>query len=125
MAVFVENRFHTVMQKSILPILTSRLKIRELTGDDLEPVFDTLRPETSGGRVFEKKTISEAERWLQNRMAEQTELGYSIWGIEKENADLVGVCGLIPWKPVPMMCYAVRIGYQGNGYGTEAAKAVL
>ena len=35
-------------------------------GPKSESVFDTLRPETSGGRVFEKKTISEAERWLHN-----------------------------------------------------------
>ena len=125
MAVFVRKRIQTLMLQSLVPIHTSRLSIRELADDDLEPVFDTLRPETSGGRVFEKKTISEAERWLHNRMAEQSELGYSIWGIENENADFVGVCGLIPWKPVPMICYAVRNCHQGNGYGTEAARAVL
>ena len=125
MSGLVRKGVQTLMLRSLVPIFTSRLRIRELTSDDLEPVFDTLRPETSGGRVFEKKTISDAERWLHNRMAEQSELGYSIWGIQKENADLVGVCGLIPWKPVPMICYAVRVYYQGNGYGTEAARAVL
>lgn len=113
------------MPQILLPITTARLKIRQLLDSDLDPVFDTLRPETSRGRVFEKKTISAAERWLQNRIAEHSELGYSIWGIETRKTELVGVCGLIPWEPVPMICYAVRKKFQGNGYGTEAAKAVM
>ncbi|WP_342075229.1 GNAT family N-acetyltransferase [Yoonia sp. SS1-5] len=113
------------MQRQLLPIFTSRLVIRQLFKADLKPVFDTLRPETSGGRIFEKKTLAEAERWLCNRMAEHTELGYSIWAIETRQADFVGLCGLIPWEPVPMICYAVRKQFQGNGYGTEAAKAVI
>lgn len=119
------KRLRTDMPRPLVPIITSRLKVRELSKDDLEPVFDTLRPETLGGRVFEKTTVSEAERWLHNRMAEHSELGYSIWGIEKKNSDFVGLCGLIPWEPVPMICYAVRKTFQGNGYGTEAAKAVM
>ena len=113
------------MRRRLVPITTSRLTIRELSVDDLEPVFDTLGAETSGGRVFEKKTVSEAERWLANRMAEQAELGYSIWAVEKRNADFLGVCGLIPWEPSPMICYAIRKKFQGSGYGTEAAKAVI
>ncbi len=113
------------MPQLFLPIPTARLKIRHLSDDDLEPVYDTLRPETSGGRVFEKKTVAAAERWLHNRIAEHSELGYSIWGIETRKSEFVGVCGLIPWGPAPMICYAVRKKFQGNGYGTEAAKAVI
>lgn len=113
------------MPRKLIPICSARLRIREFSGNDLEHVFDTLGPETSGGRVFEKKTLTEAERWLYNRIAEQSELGYSIWAIETRNADFVGVCGLIPWEPAPMICYAVRRRFQGNGYGTEAAKAVI
>lgn len=113
------------MRRRPLPIVTSRLTIRELSKGDLEPVFDTLGSETSGGRVFEKKTISEAERWLTNRITEHSELGYSIWAVETRKAAFVGVCGLIPWEPFPMICYAIRKRYQGRGFGTEAAKAVI
>lgn len=113
------------MRQFLVPISTARLRIRQLSDDDLEAVFDTLRPETSGGRVFEKKTVSAAERWLHNRMTEHFKLGYSIWGIETRKSEFVGVCGLIPWEPVPMICYAVRKRFQGNGYVTEAAKAVI
>lgn len=113
------------MTRILLPIPTERLNIRQLTEDDLEAVFDTLRPETSGGRVFEKKTVLAAERWLHNRITEHSELGYSVWGIETRTSEFVGVCGLIPWEPYPMICYAVRKKFQGNGYGTEAAKAVI
>ncbi|MEM8537952.1 MAG: GNAT family N-acetyltransferase [Pseudomonadota bacterium] len=101
------------------------MNIRELVFGDLDDVFDTLRPETSGGRVFVKKTRAEADRWLRNRMAEQSALGYSIWGIETKRGDFIGVCGLIPWEPGPMICYAVRRDFQGNGFGTEAAEAVI
>lgn len=115
----------TVMQNTLVPMATKRLTIRELVSNDLDPVFDTLRPETSGGRVFEKKTIIEAESWLRNRIAEQEELGYSIWAVEIKDGDVVGVCGLIPGEPAPMICYAIRKCFQGHGFGTEAAKAVI
>ncbi|PJI91314.1 RimJ/RimL family protein N-acetyltransferase [Yoonia maricola] len=113
------------MRRRLVPIVTSRLTIRELSKGDLEPVFLTLGSETSGGRIFETKTVSEAERWLNNRIAEHSELGYSIWAVETKDAVFVGVCGLIPWEPFPMICYAIRKQYQGRGYGTEAAKAVI
>lgn len=106
-------------------IATARLNVREFALNDLDVVFDTLRPETSGGRVFEKKTVAEAESWLHNRMSEHAKLGYSVWAVETKNGEFVGVCGLIPWEPVPMICYAVRKQYQGRGYGSEAAKAVI
>ena len=108
-----------------LPIETERLKLREFVLEDLDAVFDTLRPETSGGRVFEKKTIADAKSWLHNRMSEHAKLGYSVWAVETKNGEFVGVCGLIPWEPVPMICYAVRNRCQGEGYASEAAKAVI
>lgn len=51
------------MRSQFVPIVTNRLKIRELSKNYLELVFHILGPETSGGRVFEKKTVSAAERW--------------------------------------------------------------
>ena len=113
------------MESTLIPLTTKRLVVRTLRRDDLDGVFDTLRPETSGGRVFEKKTIEDAERWLTNRIAEQEACGYSIWAVESVNRDFIGVCGLIPWKPQPMICYAVRKRFQGSGYATEAARAVI
>ena len=113
------------MRRVFVPLVTERLSIRPLDLEDLDAVFDTLGPETSGGRVFEVKTIVEAERWLRNRMAEQKKLGYSIWAIEADHREFIGVCGLIPWEPGPMICYAVRKRFQGNGYGSEAAQAVI
>lgn len=113
------------MRRHFVPITTTRLVIRALTTDDLVPVFDTLGPDTSGGRVFEKQTLAEAKLWLGNRMAEQAKLGYSIWAVETKDCDFVGLCGLIPSDPAPMICYAIRKPFQGNGYGTEAAQAVI
>ncbi|MEM9912172.1 MAG: GNAT family N-acetyltransferase [Pseudomonadota bacterium] len=113
------------MSKLIIPLVTKNLEIRDFVQSDLEAIFDTLRPETSGGRVFEKKTVAEAEQWLQNRIKERAELGYSIWAVETKEQHFVGVCGLIPWQPFPMICYAIRRRFQGNGFGTEAAQSII
>ena len=113
------------MKNALVPLTTERLSIRVFRLDDLDEVYETLGPETSGGRIFEKKTKEEAEQWLRNRMAEQETHGYSIWAIERSNQEVIGVCGLIPWEPKPMICYAIRKKFQGHDYGAEVAGAVI
>jgi len=121
----IRKRYKAAIMDFSLPLETERLTIRALKFNDLEAVFSILNKETSGGRVFEMNTLGEAERWLRNRIAEQNSLGYSIWAVEKKSHGVIGVCGLIPNEAGPIICYAVNKHAQCQGYGSEAARAVL
>ena len=114
------------MRPISLPIVTSRLKLRPLTRDDLHPVFKILSDrETVAGRSFAKRTVQESDAWLLKRQMDQLEHGISMWAVDHKRIGLIGLCGFFIHGKELEIGYVIKFDYQGQGFGAEAASAAL
>jgi RimJ/RimL family protein N-acetyltransferase len=133
------------MTRRIPPLETGRLIVRELTMDDLEAVERVLGQTTGGTALYEAR-----ERWLR-----WTVLGYEMFALLeqppygdraialKSTGELVGSAGIVPYiydfsrfpslnRPPDVrataevgLYWAVAPAHQGQGYATEAARAIV
>lgn len=133
------------MTRQIPRLETERLTIRELTMDDLEAVHRILNESFGKGMPLDLR-----ERWLR-----WTVLGYEMFamleqphygdrGIAlKSTGELIGAVGIVPYidsfghfsafndhpeSPATAevgLFWAVSPAYQGRGYATEAARALV
>lgn len=112
---------------SVVPITTHRLRIRALTEDDLESVFAIYGDEiTTAGASWWQPDLASCRQFLARRIANERELGYSAWGVERiSKPGLIGVAGYYPHDDEIELGYVIKADYWGHGYGTEAAQAVL
>jgi ribosomal-protein-alanine N-acetyltransferase len=111
-----------------LPLLTPRLRLRPLRGDDFEQlhaVYTDPRVEAFIG----PHTREEVEQELQFDIAHQAEHGWALWALEERSSDrFIGDCGL---RPLEMRGPEIELGYDlhpdvwGRGFATEAARAVV
>ncbi|MBE7528918.1 MAG: GNAT family N-acetyltransferase [Chloroflexi bacterium] len=111
---------------------TDRLILRRLLPEDLDGLFALYRdPEIR--RYFPDGTLSYAEtkeelEWFLDGHPDHPELG--LWAtIYKENGQLIGRCGLLPWmieeRAEVEVAYLLDKAYWGQGLATEAALAIV
>ena len=111
---------------------TSRLYLRRLVPDDFEALF-ALYSDPEIRRFFPDGTLTAEQtqgelNWFLNGHPDFPELG--LWAtIHKETNRFIGRCGLLPWtiegKQEVEVAYLINKRYWGQGFGTEAAQAVL
>lgn len=110
-------------------IETERLILRPITEDDAEAIYEYSQNENVGFNAGWKPHESiEETREIMNLIFLNKE---SVFGIElKETGKLFGSIGIIPDpkrenSKARMLGYAIGEKYWGNGYATEAVRAVL
>lgn len=103
------------------PLLTERLTLRDLTEGDIPALVAGLAPfEVSGWLTVVPHPYTEADaRDFIARMAHDP--GFDGWGIEeRRNGALAGVIGISD-----SLGYWLARPFQGRGYATEAAEALV
>lgn len=103
---------------------TQRLSLRLRTKDDAQCNLELLREHERGTEL----SLGEVEQ----RMVEQHERahvdGFGLLGIRRRNeTSPIGYCGLIIGRGTfeePEIAYEILPQFRGNGYATEAARAV-
>ena len=115
--------------RRLLPSPTARLRFREMTTGDLEPMAQLLGDPEVMAFYPAPKTRVETEEWIRRMQERYAEDGHGLWIIETHAGEFVGDCGLT-WQsandtPVLEVGYHVRRGMQRRGYATEAARACV
>ncbi|MDQ1582538.1 MAG: hypothetical protein QOF36_592 [Microbacteriaceae bacterium] len=108
---------------------TDRLRLREMTDDDLDQMAALLGDPEVMRHYPAPKTRDEAQRWIDWNRRNYAEHGFGLWIIETAEGEFIGDCGLT-WQTVDgtreiEVGYHVRVDVQGNGYATEAATACV
>jgi ribosomal-protein-alanine N-acetyltransferase len=112
----------------VFPILTARLRLRPLRGQDLDELVEVyLHPLVA--RWIGPHTVEDIEREIAQQVAHQTSAGWSFWAIEDgESGRLIGDCGLQPLEhrgPEVELGYDLHPSAWGRGLASEAALAVM
>jgi RimJ/RimL family protein N-acetyltransferase len=117
---------------SAFPILTTeRLRLRQLTLDDAESMIQIFgTPEML--RFLKQPPVDTREKaielinWLNGHYERQESVD---WGITLHGGDrLIGMCGTYEWNRSDRhvdIGYHILPAYWGQGYATEAARAVI
>jgi [ribosomal protein S5]-alanine N-acetyltransferase len=107
---------------------TARLILRELTPDDLDPLFEVLGDPIAMEHYPAPKTREETAGWIAWARASYERNGFGLWAIERAaDGAFIGDCGpmLQPVDDdvVPEIGYHVVRREWNNGFATEAAIA--
>lgn len=112
-------------------LTTARLTIRELTTDDAGFLLELLNEPDFIRNIADRqvRTVEQAERYMQDGpLASYRQHGFGLWLVERR-ADRIplGLCGLLQrdYLSMPDLGYAILARYSGQGYTSEAARAVL
>ena len=111
-------------------IETERLILRRMREDDAEALFDIFSDPIAMryfGVIFNRPRMDE---WVQDNIEHEKQYGFSLLSvILRDNGEIIGDCGLetdeIDGKLVVGIGFDFKRSYWGNGYATEAARAVL
>lgn len=109
---------------------TDRLAMRYMIPDDLDDLArlcaDPLAMQYMGdGAVLDRATCA---RWIDICQEKYGARGYGTSAvIEKDSGQFIGICGVVraPENDYDEIIYALSQAYWGQGYATEAAKAML
>ena len=112
-----------------MEIITNRLVLRPITADDVYDIFEYSKGPNVGPNAGWKphENLEESFQVIQDIFLNKE----NVFGIVlKETGKLIGSVGLVDDKKrdndaVKMLGYAIGEKYWGNGYMTEAAKAVV
>jgi RimJ/RimL family protein N-acetyltransferase len=117
---------------TLIILETNRLLLRRLIMDDLDALF-ALYSDAEIRRFFPEGVLTfdetkEELEWFLNGHPNYPELG--LWAtIHKETGKFIGRCGLLPWtidgQHEVEIAYLIDKTYWGQGFGTEAAQAIL
>jgi RimJ/RimL family protein N-acetyltransferase len=109
---------------------TERLRLRELTLDDVENLFSIIGDPVAMTWYPKVYSRDEAVEWIERQLRRYAVAGCGLWACElKATGEFVGTCGP-SWQLVDDV-YELEVGYLfvpkhwGNGYATEAARACL
>lgn len=109
---------------------TERLRLRQLTPDDL-PVLRRMMQDEQVMYAFNGPFGDEEMReWMDRQFARYREYGHGLWAVVlKETDEVIGRCGLTiqPWKDRSLLevGYLFSKEHWHKGYATEAASACL
>jgi ribosomal-protein-alanine N-acetyltransferase len=113
-------------------IETERLALRRLTMDDLDALAAIYR-DPDVRRYFPEGTLTHEQtkeelEWIID--VYYGEYGFGLWATtQKETNEFIGRCGLLPWtidgRGEVEVAYLLAKPYWGQGFGTEAARAIL
>jgi RimJ/RimL family protein N-acetyltransferase len=111
---------------------TERLILRHLVLDDLDDLYALYcDPDVSKYIPDMPRNYEETREelvWHMNGHPQHPELG--LWAtVHKETGEFIGRCGLLPWiiegRFEVEVAYLIGKIYWGQGFGTEAAQAIL
>ncbi|MGH3255772.1 MAG: GNAT family N-acetyltransferase [Streptosporangiaceae bacterium] len=110
-------------------LTTERLVLRPVTLRDQVVLLAHWTTPDVRRFLFDGGIMSEEEvtETIEDSVRDFTASGYGVWLIqEKDGADLVGTAGLRPLEHLGLeIFYSVAPGSWGQGYATEAARAVV
>ena len=110
---------------------TARLRLRELSCDDDAFVVELLNDEAFLRFIGDRgvRDPEGARAYLrEGPLASYQSHGFGLWRVEqREDATAIGMCGLLqrPQLDAPDIGFAYLPEFRANGYGTEAARAVI
>jgi [ribosomal protein S5]-alanine N-acetyltransferase len=112
----------------LLPIVTSRLRLRPLEREDLD-ALTAVYQDPLVLRWIGRHTRDDVAREIAQHIEQQRSTGWSFWAVEeRDTGSLIGDCGL---QPLEHRGPEVELGYDfhprvwGQGLATEAAGAVM
>ncbi|MHB1132096.1 MAG: GNAT family N-acetyltransferase [Chloroflexota bacterium] len=112
-------------------IQTVRLTLRRLQAADIPDVFNYASdPEVARFTSWEPhETIAATEVFFERAMARYANGKPGPWGIQHHgNGRIIGTCGFQSWEEAHSraeIAYAVARPYWGQGYATEASRALI
>jgi RimJ/RimL family protein N-acetyltransferase len=110
---------------------TDRLALREFSTDDDAFVLDLLNQPSFLHYIGDRgvRTLEDARTYIsRGPLTSYGELGYGLYVVTlKDDSTPMGMCGIVhkPWLNAPDIAYAFLPQFEGRGYASEAAHAVL
>lgn len=113
-----------------MEIITKRLILRDYVETDLDDIHEYgIDPEVVKYMPFGPNTIEDSRNFLDRRMKKQKEEPRTDYGLAvelKSEGKLIGGCKInMTTKMEAHLGYILNQNYWGNGYATEAAKAMV
>jgi len=111
-------------------IETARLRLRIMTGDDADSLYSIWSdPEVMKFiPIVLFRTQKEVKDFIPMALQRWEDRGFGIFAVtDKENGQMMGYCGLqyLDESPEVEIYYGFSKDYWGQGFATEAARAVL
>ena len=111
-------------------IETERLILRKMIEEDAEAFFDIFSDPVAMryfGVTFDRPRM---DKWVRDNLEHEQQHGFSLLSVVlKNNSEVIGDCGLetdeIEGTTIVGIGFDFKRSHWGNGYATEAAKAVL
>jgi RimJ/RimL family protein N-acetyltransferase len=111
-------------------LTTARLRLHPFSltdAEELHALFADPLTNTIGSGPF--TALSQTEQWIRNRISAQQEHGLCWYALREHGTNmLIGNCGMLKGRTSyaePEIGFMIRKAYQGRGFATEAANAVL
>ncbi len=107
---------------------TSRLRLREMTFDDLEGLHAVLSDPVAMRHYPKPYDRKGVEGWIEWSLGHYAEHGFGLWAVvHKQDARFIGDCGLTIQQVDAVdeleIGYHIMRAYWGRGLATEAARA--
>ncbi|MBA3769757.1 MAG: GNAT family N-acetyltransferase [Blastocatellia bacterium] len=115
----------------MIPIVTQRLTLREVTHDDAAFILKLLNTPKFIKYIGDRgvRSIEDAVRYIDERyLASYRDNGYGLYGVvENASGVLVGACGFVRRDalPAPDIGFSFLPEFERKGYGFESATAVM
>lgn len=108
---------------------TARLKLREFTYDDFQPLFEILSDAQTMQHYPSPFDEKQVKRWIEWNLENYERYGFGLWAvILKETGEFIGDCGMtmqnIDGELLPEIGYHIHKKYWRKGFASEAARAV-
>lgn len=106
---------------------TSRLLLRELTGDDADALLEVFADPLAMWAYPSTKTHAQTETWIRWAQDSYAANGWGLWAvIRRADGRFLGDCGPmhqpVDGQSVPELGYHIVRAEWGHGYATEAAR---
>jgi len=115
----------------MIPIVTERLTLREVTRDDAAFILELLNTPKFIKYIGDRgaRSIDDALRYIDERyLASYRDNGYGLYGVgENASGKPIGACGFVRRDalPGPDIGFSFLPEFEGKGYGFESAAAVM